>query len=275
MKWAKWIMTGLGWAFGGPIGAIIGYFLGSVISVPQGMESEVQDSPYGSTTHRGPYHNTGTQQDLTVALMVLIAAVMKSDGIVKQGELDYVKRFLLKNYGEERGVDVLHVLRDVVKRDFDLRAVCRQIMENTDYDTRYHMVDFLFGIAEADSNFNASEERTLKNIATNLGINTQDFTSIYTRHVGNRYQGYYDDGNGTTSGGRTTTSSFTKNPYEVLGIKSNATDDEVRRAFRHLAMKYHPDKMEGMGEEVKRNAQRQFQEISQAYETIKAARGMK
>lgn len=269
MKWAKWIITGLGWVAGGPIGAIFGYLLGSAISSEQ-IEDDQQYAP--RDTHRGPYRNTGTPRDLTVSLMVLMAAVMKSDGVVKRSELDYVKRFLLKNYGEERGKDVLHVLRDAVKQDFNLHAVCRQIMVNTDYDTRYHMVDFLFGIAKADSNFSPQEERTLLDIATYLGINMQDLASIYVRHVGTHYKGYYN-GRSYNSGNRAESNG--KNPYEVLGIKSTATDDEVRRAFRRLAMKYHPDKMEGMGEEIKRKAQQQFQEINQAYETIKTIRGMK
>lgn len=258
-------MAGLGWVVGGPIGALFGYLLGRAItSDNKQIQGDERNAP-----HRGPYRNTGTPQDIIVALVVLIAAVLRSDGVVKQSELAYVKKFLLKNYGEERGKDVLHILRDIMNQEFDLGAVCRQIMENTSYDTRYHMVDFLFGIAEADNDISFQEVRTLMRIATNLGINAQDLTSMYARHVGGSYRNYSNDGNANAGarGG--------KDPYEVLGIKRTCSDDEVRRAFRRMAVKYHPDKMENMGEEIKRNAQRQFQEINQAYETIKAARGMK
>ena len=64
-------------------------------------------------------------------------------------------------------------------------------------------------------------------------------------------------------------------PYAVLGIDSNATDDEVKKAYRRLAMKYHPDRVENLGEEVRRNAEEQFKKINEAYETIRIARGLK
>lgn len=273
MRWAKWIFAGLGWALGGPLGAIVGFFIGQGVSnmgTPKiNGDRESREAP-PNATRRGPYRNTGTQQDLTMALIVLIAAVMKSDGTVKQSELNYTKKFLLKNYGEARGNDILHVLRDVMQQDYDVRQVCRQIMENTDYDTRYHMMDFLFGIANADSQFNGAEERMLRLIANGLGLGTQDFASIYFRHVGTGYRerqgGAYDSAQ---------TDGYRKDPYKVLGISSEATDDEVKRAYRRLALKYHPDKVEGMGEEVKRNAEAQFREIQEAYENIKQRRGMK
>lgn len=267
MKWAKWIMTGLGWALGGPIGAVLGYMVGRSISNNGNRQIGGDASPYagtrprgGEAPHRGPYRNTGTQQDFNVALIVLIAAVMKSDGVVKQSELNYAKRFILKNFGESKGNDILHMLRDVVKQDYDVRQVCRQIMENTDYDTRYHMLDFLFGLAEADSSLSNAEERTLHIIADGLGIGSTDFSSIYFRHVGAGYGGSADMRN---------------DPYKALGITEEATDDEVKHAYRRLALKYHPDKVEGMGEEVKRNAEAQFREIQEAYEEIKRRRGMK
>lgn len=66
-----------------------------------------------------------------------------------------------------------------------------------------------------------------------------------------------------------------KDPYSVLGVDKNATDEEIKKAYRRLAMKYHPDKVEGLGEDVKRNAEAQFREINEAYEQIKSERGMK
>ena len=63
-----------------------------------------------------------------------------------------------------------------------------------------------------------------------------------------------------------------KNPYSVLGIVDTATNEEVKKAYRRLAMKFHPDKVEGLGDEVKKNAEQQFREINEAYETIKKAK---
>lgn len=286
----KWILTGLGWASGGPIGALLGYFFGRVIE-GLGQESNrlgsgeyYMNNGTPKSSHRGSYRNTGTQDDVDVALLVLIASVMKSDGEVRRSELDYVKQFLHKNYGEVKGKNLLAMLRDLVKPEtyIDLDAVCMQIKQNTDYTTRYHMVDFLFGLAVADGSFTQAENTTLRVIANRLGINSGDYVSIFTRHVSSRYSnggsqyGSYGYSEGSRSySGSSSSRTYQRDPYKVLGLESTATDEEVKKAYRRLAMKYHPDKVESMGEEVKKNAEAQFREINEAYEQIKAARGMK
>ena len=255
-SFTKWLFAGLGWAVGGPIGAILGYFLGKSIS---GSSDRVYTDT-SSRGHRGPYRNTGTQQDINAALMVLIAAVMKADGQVTRSELDYVKRFLLKNYGEARGKEVLQVLKQMVEQDIPVDQVCAQIKVNTDYSTRYHMVDFLFGIGGADGEFHQSELSMLRLIAQYLGISQYDYTSIHERHVGHSSNQAFGHSNNQ------------KDPYKVLGITEDATDDEVRRAYRRMAMKYHPDRVAGMSEELQRNAAEQMKEINSAYEAIKQQR---
>ncbi len=286
---AKWILTGLGWATGGPIGALLGYFIGRTIEGIGQSQGRLGDGSYrmdngvprGSSHSR--FHNTGTQDDIDVALLVLIAAVMKADGNVRREELDYVKQFLRKNYTEEKGKALLGMLRDLVKPEtyIDVDAVCQQIKENTDYNTRYHMMDFLFALAVADNSYFPEENTVIRVIAGRLGINSRDYVSMFTRHVNSRFNSGGTSGSGHSGGSYGgsrsygSTGSTRKDPYKVLGLSSSATDEEVKKAYRRLAMKYHPDKVEGMGEEVKKNAEAQFREINEAYEQIKTARGMK
>ena len=254
-SFTKWLFAGLGWAVGGPIGAILGFYLGKSISPDKDSSFQRINGP----SHRGPYRNTGTQQDIDAALMVLIAAVMKADGEVRRSELDFVKRFLLKNYGEERGKEMLQVLKQMVQHNIPIDEVCLQIKVNTDYSTRYHMVDFLFGIGGADGVFHQAELSILRQIAQYLGISQGDYVSIHERHVGHSH---------ASSSGRTTGGDL----YKVLGITKDATDDEVKRAYRRMAMKYHPDRVAGMSEELQRNAAEQMKEINEAYEKIKQQR---
>jgi len=262
----KWLFAGLGWSLGGPIGALLGYLLGKVIS----PDRQIGGGEEGRQSyHRGPYRNNGTQADINVALMVLIAAVMKVDGQVKKSELDYVKRFLLQNYGEERGKQMLKVLQHLVQQEIPIDQVSAQIKVNTDYNTRYHMVDFLFGIGGADGAFQQSEINMLRLICQYLGISQSDYSSIHERHVGVGGSGYSDYSGSSHGNSR---SSYSKDPYRVLGITSNASDDDVRKAYRKMAMKYHPDRVAGMSEEMQRNAADQMKEINQAYDEIKRRR---
>lgn len=265
----KWILTGLGWTMMGPVGGIIGYLIG------KNLENRKTDSFIGGnmshdSSSQRRYYNTGSQDDLSAALLVLIAAVMKADQVVKKSELALVKRFLVSNYGEEEAQELLLKLRDIQQQDIPLGDICRQIKQNTDYTTRYHMLDFLFSIGDADGEITYPEQTVLRSISNGLGINARDYLSIMARHITSGFGGGSSRSQSSSSG-----FSPKKDPYKVLGLDRNATDDEIKKAYRRLAMKYHPDKVEGMGDEVKRNAETQFREINEAYEQIKAERGMK
>jgi DnaJ like chaperone protein len=67
----------------------------------------------------------------------------------------------------------------------------------------------------------------------------------------------------------------TNSDYKVLGIESTASDDEVKKAYRQMAIKFHPDKVAQMGEEFQKGAKEKFQQIQDSYEAIKKARGFK
>jgi len=277
MGLGKWILGGLGWTMMGPIGAIIGFLIG------RSFENRDSNGFIGSggggkfESHRGGrYSNTGSSDDLSAALLVLIAAVMKADNVVKKSELDLVKRFLVNNYGEERARELLLKLRDLQQEEIPLIDICVQIKQNTDYTTRYHMLDFLFSIASSDAEITFQEQSLLRTISNRLGINAHDFLSIMARHVSGGFGGF---GGGRGREGNSSASSssagYKKDPYKVLGIDSSASDEEIKKAYRRMAMKYHPDKVEGMGDEVKKNAEAQFREINEAYETLKTLRGIK
>jgi DnaJ like chaperone protein len=239
MKYGKWIGGGLGWALGGPIGAILGFAFGSVYD---GMQSGKYAHDPGKTG-RG---------DFNVSLLVLSAAVMKADGKVTRSELDYVKAFLNKQFGSENGHQLLLMLREILKQDYKLADVSRQIGQYMDYPARLQLLHYLFGLSSADGHIHPGELAMISEISIHLGIRKPDLNSIRAMFVKD-----------------------INHAYQVLEISPDADEEEIKKAYRRMAVKYHPDKVAHLGEDVKKAATEKFQMVQAAYEEIKKQKGMK
>lgn len=233
--YAKWIGGGLGWAFGGPLGAVIGFALGSAF----GKETQYNIG------------QTSRQRDFNVSLLVLSAAVMKADGNVKKSELDYVKQFFLYNFGQEQAEKYILTLREILKQDIQIYEVSQQIGMYMDYSSKLQLLHYLFGIASADGSVHESEVDVISVISKYMGISSNDFQSIKAMFV-----------------------QEVDSSYKILGIDSSASDEEVKKAYREMAKKYHPDKVAYLGDDVRKAAEQKLKDLNQAYEKIKKQRGM-
>ena len=241
-KFGKWIGGGLGWALGGPIGAIIGFTVGSMFD---GGTNEMQKSPVSGFSGRT------TTGGYVMSLLVLVAAVMKADGKVLKSELDYVKKFLVQNFGEASAVEAIKMLKDLLQQTIPVDEVCQQIRQNMNYSARLQLVHFMFGIAQADGEIHTSEQKLIAHICLQMGISNGDFESIQAMFVKN-----------------------TESDFKILEIERTATDTELKKAYRRMAMKYHPDKVSHLGEDFQNAAKEKFQKVNQAYENIKKERNI-
>lgn len=248
MSFSKWIGGGLGWAFGGPIGGLIGFAVGAMLDQMQGPQED--PSPEQRRVHGTGYTTGG---DLTMSLVVLIAALMKADGKVTQSELDNVRRFFVRQFGQQQAAQLLIVLRDVLKRDIPLHQVCEQIRHNMPHAVRLQLLHYLIGLAHADGSVHRAELELLKRMAHDMGISDKDLGSLSAMF-------------------RTADPSAS---YQILEIPATATDEEVKKAYRRMAMKFHPDKVAQLGEDVQKAAAEKFKKVQEAYETIQKQRGMK
>jgi DnaJ like chaperone protein len=183
---------------------------------------------------------------------VLSAAVMKADDRILQSELDYVKEFLRKNFGEAKADQLTLLLRDVLKQSIGVREVAIQIKRNMDIAKRRLLLQYLFGIAKADGQIHPSELDVIEQIGLWMGISNSDFKSIKEMFLASK-----------------------ADPYKVLEIAQNIPDAAVKKAYRKLVVKYHPDKTQDLGEEYQQQARNRFLAIQDAYEQIKLDRGMK
>ncbi|MDZ7740290.1 MAG: TerB family tellurite resistance protein [Bacteroidota bacterium] len=241
-RYGKWVGGGLGWAFGGPIGGILGFVFGSMYD---SMSS-------GSYEKAGPYAGQTRPADFSVSLLVLAAAVMKADEKVMRSELDYVKAFLQRQFGQEIAAEQVRVLGEILKRDINLYEVCGQIRANMDYSSRLQLLHFLFGISSADGLFHPREVEVIEQIGNYLGLGTADYQSIKSMFIKD-----------------------TSSAYKILEITPEATDDEIKKAYRKMAVKFHPDKVSHLGEDVQRAAKQKFQMVQDAYDKIKKERGIR
>lgn len=242
IKFGKWLGGGLGWAFGGPLGGVLGFALGSMFDAADVTVQTDKGTRPGSTgNHVG---------DFAISLLVLSAAVMKSDGKTMKSELDYVKKFLVHHFGETNAQQQIGLLKEILQQEIPLRDVCFQIKQYMPHSERLQLLHYLFGISQADGHVHELELQTIYTIANYLGISHADFNSLKAM--------YFKD---------------TESDYKILEIEKTATDEEVKKAYRKMAVKYHPDKVASLGEEVQKAANEKFQKVQQAYENIKKQRG--
>lgn len=240
-RYAKWITGGLGWAVGGPIGALIGYVVGNIIdNVSVNVDS-----------FNDPNRAETVRNDFIASLTVLAAAVLKADGKVLRVELDYVKRFFTGSFGEEASQEAILMLRDVLKQDIPIDDVVSQIRHNVGIDGRIQLIHFLYGVANADGNIDPAERDLIRRIAFGFSLSSADLESVESMFIQNSDWA-----------------------FKVLEIESTATDAEVKKAYRKMAIKFHPDKVANLGPDVQKGATEKFQKISEAYELIKSSRGL-
>jgi DnaJ like chaperone protein len=241
-KFGKWLGGGLGWAVGGPIGAIFGFVIGSMFDGSSEIMKTGSRTGYSGQTTAGGY---------VMSLLVLTASVMKADGKVLKSELDYVKKFMVHNFGEASATEAVRLLRDLLDQNIPVDEVCRQIKQNMNYSARLQLLHFLFGIAVADGQVDANERQLIDYISRAMGLTDKDFESIQAMFVPS-----------------------TEGDYKILEIEPTATDEEVKKAYRRMAMKFHPDKVSHLGEDFQKAANEKFQSVNKAYENIKKERKM-
>ena len=236
----KWLGGGLGFVMGGPIGGLMGFLVGSVI-----------DHTTGDSTTYSSRNSITAQGDFSMSLLVLVAAVMKADGKVVKSELDYVKQFFVRQFGQDSAREALLMLKDILKQDIPVRDICLQISRNMDYSSRLQLLHLLFNISLADSTIHPKEVELLEKMAGAMGVASSDFLSIKNMFIPE-----------------------TDSSYKILEIEPASTNEDVKKAYRRMAMKYHPDKVSHLGEEFRKTADEKFKKVNEAYEKIKKERNL-
>ena len=253
MGYGKWIGGFLGWVTMGPIGALLGFWIGSAVDGHIDRSRQFSDggSSATNTSRRSAYNASEQRNSFLVSLLVLSAAVIKADGKTLQAELDYVRDFVRKNFGEDAVPQAMRMLDQLTRQEVNIYSVGPQIARYMNYSQRLQLFHYLVQIAMADGYFDKKEKGVLEAIGATIGLSQADYASVISM--------FYKETNAA---------------YTVLEISPSATDDEVRTAYRKMAMKNHPDKVATLGPDIQKAAAEKFRQVQEAYETIKKERGM-
>ena len=243
----RWFLGLLGMVYFRWPGAILGFVIGSVMD----------NMNAGKTYNRGGsiFGRTATQNipaEFELKLLALASVVIKADGKVDQSELDYVRRYFVQAYGKERANTTFRLFNDQIKRS-GVSAVnlAQELKVYLRYESRLQVLHFLFSVAKADGLVSESEVKQLEIIARAFGLNLNDFNSIKAM--------FFDQPD---------------RAYEILEVPKTATDAEIKKAYRTMVKKYHPDKLQDMDEAYRKGAEEKFRAVQEAYERIQKERGL-
>lgn len=278
MSAGKWIGGFLGFITAGPLGALAGYALGSLFD--RGLDEVNRDDAGQQYGYAGQQYSHSEQRRRTYegernsfmfSLLVLASYIINADGKIMHSEMEMVRRFLRQNFGErakEQGEEILLKLFEQQKRmgmeayRSVIQDSCHQIRTNMLYEQRLQLFDFLIMIAQADGVIVQAEVQALREMGIHMGLSTEDIEQML--NLGSSHQG----------GATVSSASSLDDAYRILGISPSATNDEVKAAYRKMALKHHPDKVAALGEDVRRAAEKKFQEINNAKDRIYKARGI-
>ena len=251
----KAIGAGMGFMVGGPIGAILGGVLGHAYDV----SNEQMQGYREREDHSWPEveREFDRQYLFYVSLASLAAKMAKADGVITNDEIRAFDHFLRIDLGlsvDERRT-IASVFNEAKNSPEDAVAIARQFKALIGYqrDVLQMMIQLLFRIALADGQLHKNEEIFIQDIASAFEMSAMEYQQIKALYIKENDQA-----------------------YNILGISRNASDDEVKKAYRKLVQEYHPDKMQAKGvpEDFMKIANEKMTEINQAYDQICKERGI-
>lgn len=206
---------------------------------------------------------SGMQYDFQSALLSLIAYMMKADGHARKVELEFVRPQLIRIFGEDRARYALLQLRELLKNNIDFYQVSQVINHSLDEQSKCTILSILYGIAMADGVLSNEEWQMLLRITEYIGLSRRDLETIRMMYGNSENASSYNSDETNES------------PYKIIGVSENASNEDIKRAYRTLVKKFHPDMQTDLSKEAQEDAQKRFVKIQQAYEKICSLRGIK
>ena len=245
MKLGKWIGGIMGFMTMGPLGALAGYAIGSLFDKANDAQAEFEEG--GQDT---AYTNAGHRNSFLFSMLVMASYIIRADGRIMHSEMEFVRRFLRANFGEDAVNEGQQILLNLFEEQKRMDASNPYAFRNTIHECGAQIAANLS--YQSDGHVCQQEIEALKEVAQAMQLSEKEVESMLNL------------------GGDSLADA-----YKVLEIDPSATDEEVRAAYRRLALKHHPDRVATLGEDIRKAAEEKFQNINNAKERIYKARGMK
>jgi DnaJ like chaperone protein len=241
-----------------PIGVVIGALFGHLWDIGALGISPAQQQ--GARSFIGP-------------LFGLAGAIAKSDGRVSEQEIAATETLMARmQLTSDQRATAIERFTAGKATDFpvhlaiaDLKAWC-----GGRRDLAFLLLDMLLDIVYAEGPLVPEKLAILRKLCWALGVHERELAAL------SAMRGYaYAGAGGSYEQPRADTRATGKDPYAVLGINPDASEREIKNAYRRLISQHHPDKLGDVPEELKRRAEERAREINTAYEKIRAERGIK
>ena len=236
--WGKILGGATGFAFGGPIGALLGGVAGHALDKIK-------------TKKKLPEETALKQIGFTIGVIVLSAKMAKADGKVTEDEIRAFKEKINVPDSEIKNVAKLW---DQAKKTTDgFQIYARQIANLLEKNSSVleELLKLLIIIALADGKITIPEIKYLKEVGNIFGFSEECFERIYSSKSG-----------------------VSSDPYQILGISRDASIDEIKQKWKQLAINHHPDRLisQGIPEDLIHKSTSRLKEINNAWDTIQNKR---
>lgn len=255
MGYGKWIGGLMGFVTMGPLGALAGFAIGSLFdnANENDMETSGNQNEYA-----------GQRNSFLFSMLVMASYIIRADGRIMHSEMEFVRNFLRNNFGEVAVSEGEQILLNLFeqRKQMDksnpmafkntIHECGAQIASNMSYEERLQLLRFLTQIAQSDGNVCKDEIEALKEVALAMGLSYKEVESMLNMR-----------------------GKSLDEAYKVLEVSPNASDDEIRTAYKKMVLKHHPDRVATLGEDIRKAAEEKLQDINNAKERIYKARGMR